>query len=302
MLDQLILHNFPSGHTPLIKKDASPFVLSTCQRTLVLHHQDCPLEDKVNVAPQETKAGKDAYLYLLEIICGLKSKLVGESEIVSQFKTAYKDYVVSPQKESTLLQILEKLFKDAKDIRSNYLMGLTHKTYASIARKQITSKYKAKEVLILGSGQLAEDLINQFKKKAKVFLCARNQERVTQLSKLHDIEILPWNKFELIKAFPFIVNSIGFKGTLFDNDFFLSWSSMHDKKLFIDLGSPSAIQTTLNYDLGVMKLDDVFREGAIHETQKKKQITNARKALDQVVEKRHIVFQNKLNRTKANYV
>jgi glutamyl-tRNA reductase len=300
MLDNLVLHNFPSGYEPQLKPGMNPFIMSTCQRTLIVHYGKDPMLPITAGEKFECKIGNDAYAYLLEIICGLKSKMVGENEIVGQFKQAYKSYVQYDQKNSKLLAIIEKLFKDAKEIRSNYLLGLSQKTYSSIARKHIVSKHKADSVLILGSGQLAEDLINQFKKKINVFISARNQEKVLELASEHNIEIIPWGDEEMLKKFPYIANSIGFKGTLLDEDFFHRWSRKHDRKLFVDLGSPSAIETQLNYNQGVMKLDDVFEEGAVHETHKKQQIEKARMALDGIVEKRHRVFKKKLMNNPNN--
>jgi glutamyl-tRNA reductase len=113
------------------------------------------------------------------------------------------------------------------------------------------------------------------------------------LAQKHNVEIIPWGYHENLLKFPFIANSIGFKGVLFNQDFFQDWSHRHDKKLFVDLGSPSAVDTDFNYDQGVMKLTDVFEEGAIHETQKLNQIDQARKAMEGIVEKRHKVFQKK---------
>lgn len=296
MLNSLVLNNFYSSfdYSPYVSN--SDFVLATCQRTLILSTQARSFEsdefDKNNFGHQELQ-GLEAYSFLLEIICGLQSKLQGENEIVNQFKTAYKNYLASNNRCSHILQVVEKLFKDAKEIRTNYLLGLTQKTYSSIARKHIVNKFKSDTVLILGSGSLAEDLINQFKKKATVFLSARNTKKVQQLAKLHNIEIVPWGYHESLLKFPFIANSIGFDGVLFNEEFFKDWSLRHDSKLFVDLGSPSAVQTKLNYDQGVMKLDDVFKEGAIHETSKLRQIEKAKVAMKETAQKRQLVFQRK---------
>jgi glutamyl-tRNA reductase len=291
MLDRLKLNNFNSGFEPKVCNKS--FVMKTCQRTIVLSYDHNPLEQINDAQIHEYFEGKEAYSYLLEIICGLKSKLVGENEIVGQFKDAYKEYVAQPEKCSRLLQIIEKLFKDAKEVRTKYLLGLSQKTYSSIARKHIVSKHKGDSVLILGSGQLAEDLINQFKKKINVYISARNTERVNELAKLHEITIVPWGDTQTFLDFPFIANSIGFKGVLLDDDFFTQWSQKHERKLFVDLGSPSAIKTDLEYNQGVMKLDDVFGEGAIHENHKKNQIQIARTAMEGIANKRHQIFARK---------
>ncbi|MBC74474.1 MAG: hypothetical protein CME64_00505 [Halobacteriovoraceae bacterium] len=310
MLNNLVLNNFQSGwDTSLLECDGN-FIMKTCQRTLVLSFGQNPCKDEENTERLHL-SGEDAYSYLLEVICGLKSQLVGENEIVGQFKTAYKAYTAQEDINTNLLLIIEKLFRDAKTIRSKYLLGLSQKTYASIARKQIVRHRNAEEVLILGSGQLAEDLINQFKKKAKVFVCARNKERVQELVKEHNIESIDWVDLEEVSNFAFIVNSIGFDGTLFDNDFFEAWTEKFDNKLFIDLGSPSILETEFGMEEGVMHLQDIFKEGAIHESRKKQQIKKARVAMEGIAARRHKLLETKLqskilntpaNKTKIAYV
>ena len=293
MLDHLVLNNFHSSHD-VSGETTSGFVLKTCQRTLVLEY------DTEKVSSLETHLrGKEAYFFLLEVICGLKSKLVGENEIVGQFKSAYKEYICSENRDNDLIVILEKLFKDAKEIRTKYLLGLSQKTYASIARKKIVNQLKADEVLVLGSGQLAEDLINQFKKKTTVYVSARNLEKANELAQMHDLHIIPWKNLHLYQNFQFIANSIGFDGELLGEDFFNKWSNKFDKKLFVDLGSPSCINTELGFESGVMKLDDVFKEGAVHEGHKLNQIKNARSAMTKLTEKRYIHLKKKLE-TKLN--
>jgi glutamyl-tRNA reductase len=299
MLEQLLLNNFPSGINPSLNEESQSFVLKTCQRTLVVS-VDKP--EKIQAHGNSTSIqGKEAYIFLLEIICGLKSKLVGENEIVGQFKIAYKEYAVSESKCNKVLLILEKLFKDSKEIRTNYLLGLSQKTYSSITRKHIVNKHKAKAVLILGSGQLAEDLINQFKKKIKVYISARNGERVRVLAEQHGIEVIEWKDFKSYAKFPFIANSIGCSNNQFiKDDFFNDWLSQHPKKLFIDLGSPSVIETNLSFDDGVMRLKEIFDEGAVHEDHKLKQIESAKLAMNDIVLKRYLNLKKKKENQK-NY-
>lgn len=309
MITDLIVHNFNAGYCPSNVIDFSfgkaPFVLKTCQRTLIISldfngHLAANAEGWTH---QHTSI--DAYRYLLEIICGLKSKLVGENEIVGQFKEAYKNYVKLENRDNRLLTILEKLFKDSKEIRSQYLVGLCQKTYSSIARKYIVNKFAAEQVLILGSGALAEDLINQFKKKTEVFVTARNPEKLLQLSQKHSVKPVKWNDKKEWIQFPYMANSIGFDGILLDDDFFEQWSKLNSKRLFVDLGSPSAIRTSFDFQQGVMKLEDVFKEGAVHESYKRGQIQEARKALTNIAEKRERVFSEKMLKAQqlnATYV
>lgn len=295
MLSNLVLNNFPSGHKTSQVEDQGHFIMKTCQRTLILSYELDPFEQSQQNGNNEKLllSGQDAYTYLLEVICGLKSQLLGENEVVGQFKSAYKEYVAQANINTKLLLIIEKLFKDAKEIRSKYLLGLSQKTYASIARKQMLGKRKADKVLVIGSGQLAEDLINQFKKKTKVVICARNSEKVEALKKEHGIESIPWVNLEDIEKFSYIVNSIGFDGTLFDNDFFNAWAQKNPKRLFIDLGSPSILETEYGMEFGVMHLQDIFKEGAIHESHKKQQIKRAKQATEGIAARRMELLKTK---------
>ena len=301
MLDKLQLNNFHSGFEPSYDNQNPPFILRTCQRTVVLNYDynNDNLTDQCAKKLIQSLEGDRAYHFLLEIICGLQSKLVGENEIVGQFKVAYQEYVSQEYRNSKIMLILEKLFKDAKEIRTNYLLGISQKTYSSIARKHIKSVHNAPQVLIVGSGQLAEDLINQFKKKIKVSITARNSEKVQELAQTHGIEIVPWSKLKNLTNHPFIANTIGCSQTLYDQEFFEAWANNHDKRLFVDLGSPSSVRSDFNYEQGLMKLDDIFKEGAVHEQYKKQKIQDAQHAMEGIVKKRYEIFRKKeLNSSK----
>ena len=114
MLKQLVLNNIPKSSRFDVDQmlESVPedcFYMQTCQRTLILSYEDNPLstyqtDDIFN--DLISLEGEDAYSYLLEVICGLKSKLIGENEIVGQFKTSYKQYI-QKDFDSRLLQILE---------------------------------------------------------------------------------------------------------------------------------------------------------------------------------------------------
>lgn len=285
MVTSLNLWNFPAGVAVSVNKAHMSFILPTCQRTIVVSYEQRPFEH--HPLPLHEKAeGQEAYLYLLETICGLKSKLVGENEIVGQFKEAYKTFTQQEQRDSKLLLVLEKLFKDAKEIRTEHLIGIGQKTYAHLTRRHFSGKMKNAPILITGSGQLAEDLINQFKKRTPIVLCARNNTRAIELAQLHGCSVLDWSEREQWKNFAFIANTIGFEGVLLDHQFFIQWAHNHQNRLMVDLGSPSCLHTSLGRDEGLMRLEDIFAEGALMEDQKREKIQTAQKAMLDIVERR----------------
>ena len=294
MLDGLKLWNFSSGLDPQEELNGTTFILKTCQRTLVLAYKRYPFTG-LDLDTHVLQTGDEAYLYLLETICGLKSKLIGENEIVSQFKEAYNIYCQSPAKDTKLLLILEKLFKDAKDIRTQYLIGISQKTYASLTRRHLIQRAKAEHVVVVGSGALAEDLINQFKKKANVSICARNTSRTSELAKLHNLTIIPWEERHNLVHRPFIANTVGANSILFDENFFAEWSEKNSSRLFVDLGAPSVIETSLAMTEGVVRLEDILNEGAIVEDQKQLQIDLARAAMSELTYKRKTLLAENSN-------
>ncbi len=298
MINGLQLWNFSSGTHPEEELSGTTFVLKTCQRTMVLAYDCYPFVSK-DLPEHSLQTADEAYLFLLETICGLKSKLIGENEIVGQFKEAYKIYAQSTLKDTKLLHILEKLFKDAKDIRTQYLIGISQKTYASLTRRHLIQKAKADHVVVIGSGALAEDLINQFKKKAQVSICARNETRVTELARQHNLNIIPWSGRDTLVNQAYIANTVGTDTILFDEDFFTEWARLNPSRLFVDLGSPSVIHTDLTLEEGIVRLDDIFNEGAIVEGQKQVQIQLARAAMQEITLKRKSLFEAKLKQSSS---
>ena len=294
MLTSLNLWNFTSGGLHNEDLSGHAFILKTCQRTLVLSYQTYPFAQS-NIPKHDLVTGSDAYLFLLETICGLKSKLIGENEIVGQFKEAYQIYAASTLKDTKLLLVLEKLFKDAKDIRTQYLIGISQKTYASLTRRHFIQKEKADHIVVVGSGALAEDLINQFKKKARVSICARNPDKANELAKTHSLNVIPWEERASLVNAPFIANTVGTNAILFDEFFFSAWSSQ-ERRLFVDLGSPSSIRTEHTISEGVVRLDDIFREGAVVEEQKQAQIAMAKAAMVSITKKRMALFEQKFSK------
>lgn len=276
--------------------DGEVFVLKTCQRTLImgigeapfLHLRDDALREEVITDIFE---GEDAYIFLLETICGLRSEVMAEYEVVGQFKDAYQEFIKFTVKNTEVMNILEKLFQDNKKVRTWHLTEIGQLTYAGIARKLIHTAVSDGDVLVLGSGTLAEDLIKLLKKKHNVFISGRNDSRVQELSSTYELESIPWGAKGTYTKFPFIVNTIGADDILFDeiffSQFFISPLSQQ-MKLFIDLGSPSVIETNLTEKDGVLRLEDIFRKSAKLNIEKMEKVHRAKNAIALIAKKRVI--------------
>lgn len=289
-----VINLAPQAHISL-SDCGNVFVLKTCQRTLLLGFGQSPfylIEDSTHI--RDVFTANDAYTFLLETICGLKSEVIAEYEIVNQFKTAYQEFMQLEKKNSHIIFILEKLFKDSKKIRTDYLTEIGQLSYAGIARKLIHTKQCQSDVLIVGSGSLAVDLIKLLKKKHRVFITARNTQKAAELAMEHSLQILDWKDYQSYQSFNVIVNTIGSDEILFNEIFFSLWIQPHSSslpsgitsKLFIDLGSPSVIDTHCCEQDGVYRLEDIFKQSARLNSEKMEKVTRARDAINLVAHNR----------------
>lgn len=268
------------------------FVLITCQRTIILTTSSFGQEDKLL---GDYYSSKKAYHFLLETICGLQSKLQGESEIVAQFKEAFSNYLKEDIRSSLILRVLEKLFKDAKEVRKKHLIKIGQQSYAGITRRIIQSKYDKGDVLILGSGQLARDTIKHLAKKYNIYVSARNNEKVKEIIDdfpNFEIKTVAWKDYEKYFKFNSYVNTIGCSNAIFTQEFFTGHCP--NSSIFVDLGSPSAIDTKLDKKQGVYRLGDILNHGRMLDEEKIEKIDQAKFEIINLVEKRakHLAMAN----------
>jgi glutamyl-tRNA reductase len=295
MIDGLELLNLPS-QSPLDTKDyPGAFILKTCQRTLILGHG--PLKSEGH----EKYSAQDAYQFLLQTICGLKSQILAESEITAQFKDAYRNYLQDPYKLGPIINVLEKLFKDAKEIRTRYLLKVGQQSYAGITKQILSSSWpKDCNILVVGSGALAGDVVKLLQKRYQVTVSARNPEKLTHIQREHQCQTRCWSELKDFWEHATIINTVGADEILFPEDFFSAWVDQHEKRHFIDLSSPSVIETPLGKKEGVVRLENIFSHGVILNEEKQEKVRQAQKAILDLVKKRVETFNLGLIRAKKH--
>lgn len=126
-------------------------IWSTCLREVFF--QDAPLELS-SAAAGDVLADADAYAFLLETICGLQSPIVGETQVLGQFRAFLA--TLSPDDASWLGGIGQQLLTDARVIRERHLRGLGTRSYGSAVRKYMDG---IERVALVGAGALANDVL-----------------------------------------------------------------------------------------------------------------------------------------------
>lgn len=118
----------------------------------------CLREVRFGEDPDEFDGGTplvegDAYRLLLEILCGLQSPMIGETQVLGQFKT----FLSSLGREHAWLNRLgQRLLADAREIRTHHLQGLGSRSYGSAVRRYLSNVQHA---VLIGTGKLAQEVL-----------------------------------------------------------------------------------------------------------------------------------------------
>jgi glutamyl-tRNA reductase len=112
----------------------------------------------VHDLPPDTLDGRvltdeEAYAVLLEVVCGLRSPLAGETEVQAQFKAFLSS--LDPALDRDLLRIGQRVLADAKAIRQRHLQGVGVVAYGALTARFVPS---GRRVVLVGTGALAADL------------------------------------------------------------------------------------------------------------------------------------------------
>jgi len=286
-MNNLKLIHIPHNNMAPVAMNKKQFVLTTCQRILILSFDFSPFAALEDV---KTYEAQDAYHFLLETICGLKSRLCAEQEITSQFRAAFAHFCSIEDRDTRLQLIIEKLFKDSKEIRTRYLTHVGQNSYAMVAKRIITEKTNDNSVLLLGSGKLAEDILKVFCKRYQISLSARNSERVSELASQYPISVIEWKDHHQYLRFNTIINTIGANQILFDHRFFINW--LDEKKTFIDLGSPSIVTPELGIQNGIIRLETIFEKANCLNQHKEELLLTTKVAIENLVATRIDYFRS----------
>ena len=173
--------------------------MQTCLRRILFlnAHDNRDLIETVashNLIPPtvEIFRGQQAYAFLLEVICGLNSPIVGETAVMGQFK----EFLLNAKFPKTswgnfLRQLATNLMIDAKRVRHNHLQGIGSQSYGSLVRQHVKG---LPTVAVLGSGKLAREILPWLIGKTKVRVFYRNWQHAKDLPQEYpEIELVQYS-------------------------------------------------------------------------------------------------------------
>lgn len=166
-----MLQNFAIVHRrkPHVFSGTEVPVWATCLRSLAFTAGAKPDFDLH--ADDEIYTQERAYQFLLEIICGLHSPIVGETEVFGQFKQFAQAWC---EMDPAQMSLVQRLLNEAKQIRAAHLSHMGTQSYGSWLRKNLQSN----RIHVIGAGHLSQEILPYLAKQGDVTVHARDPRKV----------------------------------------------------------------------------------------------------------------------------
>jgi len=100
---------------------------------------------------------------LLEIVSGLRSPLVGETQVQAQFKSFLAS--LDPGADGDLLRIGQRVLGDVKSIRHQHFQGLGTREYGSLVAARIAPGHR---IALVGTGALAAEILESLPRTRRI--------------------------------------------------------------------------------------------------------------------------------------
>lgn len=240
-------------------------VISTCNRLEVYISHSANVQ--IEAIPDFYKySGIDAIKHLFKVSTGLDSKIIGETEILGQVKSAYQKSIFENKSDNLLHKLFREALRIGKEARSTTDITLNLESY-SYALLNLIKKNKRNirdcRILIIGTGGLGSEIAKYFVKKSKLTLTNRTYLKAKRLAKKIGAGVIKLpdlvkhiNDFECVICATSCAN-------LISSDVI---SKLKGERIIIDLGIPENIDNKIlaNKTIKVYKLVDVQELLAMH--------------------------------------
>lgn len=167
----------------------------TCMRTLYIGDVRIFDISQAQISRHyDAYVGYEAYKLLLEIVSGIRSRLLGETEILAQFKEILKNESLPKHSLGDYLKKLrDQIIEDSRKIRSGHLRFLGDQSYGGLANRYLKN---TKEVVLFGTGNLAVKVLPWLlEKNRKVTVIGRNLEKLKEIAVKYPVQIKTLDAF-----------------------------------------------------------------------------------------------------------
>ena len=281
-------------------------ILSTCNRTEVYFvAEKSHIKKAFDITRkrlhlfvnQSEQANLDQYFYhyqqeeaikhLFRVISSLDSLVLGEYQIVSQIKDAFR----LSKEAGTIGKIFKRLFIKAletgKLVRTKTAMsvGAFSVSYAAVEKCQkYFDNLEEKKILLIGAGETGELVVKNLNKKGcrNITITNRTAEKAQVLANRYDGKAIGFQDYmENLHEAEIVITSVSGKNHLFDAQTIKPHLNGHPM-LLIDLGIPRNINPDVSElpNITLLNIDDLEEVVASNHEKKQDYISVAEKIID----------------------
>ncbi|MCA8991771.1 MAG: glutamyl-tRNA reductase [Planctomycetaceae bacterium] len=216
-----------------------------------------PLNDFFNDLLEQS--GPAAVRHLFEVASSVDSMVLGETQIVSQVKTAYETATKTEANGPLTNALFQRALLVSSRVRTETKLVEGRISIASVAvgefGKSIFSNFSDKTVLILGAGEMAQETLRYLQDEGvkRILVCNRSKERGTAIAQEFGGEYHGWDELtSLLGIADVIVCTTGATEPVVTREMFrLVRKKSGSRPVFIlDLGAPRDVE------VGVGEIDD----------------------------------------------
>lgn len=243
------------------------FLLSTCLRVeIAVPGPEALLTETLqdlfgdliegDVQPR-VRSREDAVDHLYRVAAGLESPILGEQEILTQFRQSLIEAESSGQVEGVFARLLETAVATGRQARE-LLPGSPHNSMAAVAAQAIGTSGR---VAVLGSGIMATAVVEGLTllpAPPEITVVARNPEKVADRD---GIEVCSFEMAEAtLRTFPAVISATSAKHRLID-DVSLAGvvAARKESLLLIDMAMPPDFKPPEGANVTYLNIDDLAR-------------------------------------------
>jgi len=203
--------------------------------------------------------GRDAVAHLFEVVCSLDSMVLGEPQIVTQVKNAYR--IAGEQNSCGPLtnHLFQHALKVSAQVRTDTKLSEGRVSIASVAvgefARSIFDRFDNKLILVIGAGEMAKETLRYIRDEGghDFVIVNRSPERAEALVKQFGGKTDSLDNLDhwMAKA-DLIVSTTGATNTIVDRERFIKVRNAGNRHpvLILDLGAPR------DFDTNVARIDD----------------------------------------------
>ncbi len=247
----------------------------------------------------------EAVKHLFMVASSLDSMVIGETQILGQLKTAYRESVEYRTVKTILNRLLHKAFSVAKRVRTETCIGscAVSVSYAAVelARK-IFGELKDKRVLLIGAGEMAELAAQHFLAQGVRHMTVANRtlERAMELADRFKAETVAFESLlDALKNVDIVLSSTGAPEPIIRyGDVKSRMRERRNRPLFfIDIAVPRDIDPKVNQidNIYLYDIDDL--QGVIELNREERR--NQARLAQHIVDEETIKFKTWMNSLSA---